>query len=336
MPNVSELTGRQKAAVLMIALGPEVSSRVLKHLREDEIEDLTLEIAGMRRVFPDVKDMVLEEFSEMYQASDFISRGGVDYAREMLSKALGEERAEAILHRLTSSLQVRPFDFARRTDAAQILSFIQNEHPQTIALIMAYLEPDQAGIILSALSPDLQVEVARRLSVLDRTSPEVLREIEAQLEKRLSSFVTEDFSVAGGLEAAVNVLNNVDRGTEKTILDALEESDPDLVDEIRKRMFVFEDIVRLDDRSIQQVFREVESRVWALALKTAGEEVSERIYRNISKRAGEMLREEIEYMGPVRLRDVEEAQQTIVAAIRRLEDAGEIVIYRGGEDEVVV
>ena len=201
---------------------------------------------------------------------------------------------------------------------------------------MAYLEPDQAGIILSALSPDLQVEVARRLSVLDRTSPEVLREIEAQLEKRLSSFVTEDFSVAGGLEAAVNVLNNVDRGTEKTILDALEESDPDLVDEIRKRMFVFEDIVRLDDRSIQQVFREVESRVWALALKTAGEEVSERIYRNISKRAGEMLREEIEYMGPVRLRDVEEAQQTIVAAIRRLEDAGEIVIYRGGEDEVVV
>ena len=276
MPNVSELTGRQKAAVLMIALGPEVSSRVLKHLREDEIEDLTLEIAGMRRVFPDVKDMVLEEFSEMYQASDFISRGGVDYAREMLSKALGEERAEAILHRLTSSLQVRPFDFARRTDAAQILSFIQNEHPQTIALIMAYLEPDQAGIILSALSPDLQVEVARRLSVLDRTSPEVLREIEAQLEKRLSSFVTEDFSVAGGLEAAVNVLNNVDRGTEKTILDALEESDPDLVDEIRKRMFVFEDIVRLDDRSIQQVFREVESRVWALALKTAGEEVSER------------------------------------------------------------
>ena len=336
MPNVSELTGRQKAAVLMIALGPEVSSRVLKHLREDEIEDLTVEIAGMRRVFPDVKDMVLEEFSEMYQASDFISRGGVDYAREMLSKALGEERAEAILHRLTSSLQVRPFDFARRTDAAQILSFIQNEHPQTIALIMAYLEPDQAGIILSALSPDLQVEVARRLSVLDRTSPEVLREIEAQLEKRLSSFVTEDFSVAGGLEAAVNVLNNVDRGTEKTILDALEESDPDLVDEIRKRMFVFEDIVRLDDRSIQQVFREVESRVWALALKTAGEEVSERIYRNISKRAGEMLREEIEYMGPVRLRDVEEAQQTIVAAIRRLEDAGEIVIYRGGEDEVVV
>lgn len=336
MARDTKLTGKQKAAVLMIALGPEVSAKVFKHLREDEIEDITVEIASMRQVAPEDRDRVMREFENLRQANEYISQGGIEYARDVLRKALGEEEAESILERLTSSLQVRPFDFARRADPSQLLNFIQNEHPQTIALIMAYLNPEQAGIILSALPPDRQVEVAKRLSVLDRTSPEVLQEVEAMLEKRLSSFVSQDYTVAGGIEAAVEVLNNVDRATERTILEALEESDPDLADEIRKRMFVFEDIVRLDDRSIQQVFREVDSREWALALKTASEEVSARIFKNISKRAGEMLREEMEYMGPVRLRDVEEAQQKIVAAIRRLEDAGEIVIARGGEDEVVL
>lgn len=336
MARDTKLTGKQKAAVLMIALGPEVSAKVFKHLREDEIEDITVEIASMRQVAPEDRDRVMREFENLRQANEYISQGGIEYARDVLRKALGEEEAESILERLTSSLQVRPFDFARRADPSQLLNFIQNEHPQTIALIMAYLNPEQAGIILSALPPDRQVEVAKRLSVLDRTSPEVLQEVEAMLEKRLSSFVSQDYTVAGGIEAAVEVLNNVDRATERTILEALEESDPDLADEIRKRMFVFEDIVRLDDRSIQQVLREVDSREWALALKTASEEVSARIFKNISKRAGEMLREEMEYMGPVRLRDVEEAQQKIVAAIRRLEDAGEIVIARGGEDEVVL
>lgn len=336
MARDTKLTGKQKAAVLMIALGPEVSAKVFKHLREDEIEDITVEIASMRQVAPEDRDRVMREFENLRQANEYISQGGIEYARDVLRKALGEEEAESILERLTSSLQVRPFDFARRADPSQLLNFIQNEHPQTIALIMAYLNPEQAGIILSALPPDRQVEVAKRLSVLDRTSPEVLQEVEAMLEKRLSSFVSQDYTVAGGIEAAVEVLNNVDRATERTILEALEESDPDLADEIRKRMFVFEDIVRLDDRSIQQVLREVDSHEWALALKTASEEVSARIFKNISKRAGEMLREEMEYMGPVRLRDVEEAQQKIVAAIRRLEDAGEIVIARGGEDEVVL
>lgn len=331
-----KLTGKQKAAVLMIALGPEVSAKVFKHLREDEIEDITVEIASMRQVPPEVRERVVTEFRNLCQANEYISQGGIEYARDILRKALGEEEAESLLARLTSTLQVRPFDFARRTDPSHLLNFIQNEHPQTIALIMAYLAPEQAGAILSALPPDRQVEVAKRLSVLDRTSPEVLREVESMLEKRLSSFVSQDFTAAGGIEATVEVLNNVDRGTERTILEALEESDPDLADEIRKRMFVFEDIVRLDDRSIQQVFREVDSRDWALALKTASEEVTARIFKNISKRAGEMLREEMEYMGPVRLRDVEEAQQKIVAAIRRLEDAGEIVIARGGDDEVVI
>ena len=216
------------------------------------------------------------------------------------------------------------------------MNFIQNEHPQTIALILAYLHPEQAGLILSSLSPELQVDVARRVASLDRTTPEVLQEIESTLEQRLSAFVMDDYTVAGGVESIVDILNMVDRATEKTILDSLEEEEPELAEEIRKRMFVFEDIILLDDRSIQKVLREVDSKDLAMALKTASEEVASRIYKNMSKRAAEMLREDIEYMGPVRLRDIEETQQRIVATIRRLEDMGEIIIARGGEDEVIV
>ncbi|NLJ85989.1 MAG: flagellar motor switch protein FliG [Firmicutes bacterium] len=333
---LSELTGRQKAAILLIALGPDVSARVFKHLREDEIEDLTLEIAAMQRVEPEHKDAVMVEFQELCLASEYISQGGIEYAKEVLEKALGSDRAHEVIARLTASLQVRPFDFARKADPSQLLGFIQNEHPQTIALIMAYLQPEQAGIILSALPADRQADVARRLATLDRTSPDVLREIESTLERKLSSFMIQDFTAAGGVESAVEVLNRVDRVTERTIMDTLEEEDPELADEIRKRMFMFEDIVKLDDRAIQQVIREVDSRDWALALKTVSDDVANAIYRNMSKRAGDMLKEDIEYMGPVRLRDVEEAQQRIVSTIRRLEETGEIIISRGGEDEIIV
>ncbi|NMB44869.1 MAG: flagellar motor switch protein FliG [Firmicutes bacterium] len=332
----SELTGKQKAAILLITLGPDVSARVFRHLREDEIEDLTLEIAALPRVEPEYKDAIMSEFHELCLASEYISQGGIDYAKEVLEKALGEERAHEVITRLTASLQVRPFDFARKADPAQLLNFIQNEHPQTIALIMAYLQPEQAGIILSALPAERQADVARRLATLDRTSPDVLGEIEGTLERKLSSFMIQDFTAAGGVEATVEVLNRVDRVTERTIMDTLEEEDPELADEIRKRMFMFEDIVKLDDRAIQQVIREVDTRDWALALKTASEEVSSRIYKNMSKRAGDMLKEDIEYMGPVRLRDVEEAQQRVVSTIRRLEETGEIIISRGGEDEIIV
>lgn len=333
---LSELTGRQKAAILLIALGPDVSARVFKNLREDEIEDLTLEIAAMQRVEPEHKDAVMVEFQELCLASEYISQGGIEYAKEVLEKALGSDRAHEVIARLTASLQVRPFDFARKADPSQLLGFIQNEHPQTIALIMAYLQPEQAGIILSALPADRQADVARRLATLDRTSPDVLREIESTLERKLSSFMIQDFTAAGGVESAVEVLNRVDRVTERTIMDTLEEEDPELADEIRKRMFMFEDIVKLDDRAIQQVIREVDSRDWALALKTVSDDVANAIYRNMSKRAGDMLKEDIEYMGPVRLRDVEEAQQRIVSTIRRLEETGEIIISRGGEDEIIV
>jgi len=333
---LSTLTGRQKAAILMISLGPEISSEIFKHLTDEEIEQLTLEIANLRRVDVATRSEVLEEFHEMALAREYIARGGIEYARELLEKGLGAEKANEIINRLTASLQVRPFDFARKTDPAQLLNFIQHEHPQTIALILAYLHAEQAGQILSALPPELQVEVARRLATLDRTSPEVLEEIEATLERRLSAFVMQDYTAAGGIDVAVEVLNRVDRATEKTIMDALEEQDPELAEEIKKRMFVFEDIILLSDRDIQQIIREVDTAEWALALKTASEEVSERIFKNMSKRAAEMLKEEMEYLGPVRLRDVENAQQKIVSIIRRLEEAGEIIVVRGGEDELVV
>jgi len=330
------MSGKQKAAILLVSLGPELSASVFQHFREEDIEDLTFEIASLGRIQPEVSDAVLEEFHKLMLARVYLEQGGIEYARELLEKALGPDKAQDIINRLTASLQVRPFDFARKADPSQLLNFIQNEHPQTIALILAYLHPEQAGMILSSLPPDLQIDVAKRLATLDRTTPEVLREIEGALEERLSAFVVDDYTSAGGIDAVVDVLGMVDRSTEKTIIDSLEEQEPELAEEIRKRMFVFEDIITLDDRSIQKVLREVDSKDLALALKTASEEVASRIYRNMSKRAAEMLKEDIDYLGPVRLRDVEETQQKIVAVIRRLEDTGEIIISRGGEDEVIV
>lgn len=254
----------------------------------------------------------------------------------MLEKALGKDHAQAIINRLTSSLQVRPFDFARRADPSQILNFIQNEHPQTIALILSYLEAEQAGMILSSLPQEMQADIARRIATMDSTSPEVISEVEAVLERKLSSTVTQDFTETGGVDAVVEVLNGVDRATEKTILDALEIQDPELAEEIRKRMFVFEDIVTLDNRSIQRIVRDCENEDLILSLKVSSEEVKEVLYRNMSQRMAESFQEEMDVMGPVRLRDVEEAQARIVSIIRRLEDSGEIIIARGGGDDIIV
>lgn len=332
----SELTGKQKAAIMLITLGPDASAQIFKHLREDEIEKLTLEIANQRKVSQEQKDRVLAEFHQLCMAKEYISTGGIDYAREIIEKALGPEKAIMIINRLTSSLQIRPFDFARKTDPSQLLNFIQNEHPQTIALIMAYLQPDQSSIILSALPPDRQVDVAKRIALMDRTSPDVIKDVERILERKLSSLVTQDFTAAGGIDSVVEVLNRVDRTTERTIIENLEIQNPELAEEIKKRMFVFEDIVLLDDRSLQLVLREIDSKDLALALKASSSEVAEKIYKNMSKRASEMLREEIQYMGPVRIRDVEEAQQKVVNVIRRLEDSGEIIVSRGKGDEIIV
>jgi flagellar motor switch protein FliG len=268
-------------------------------------------------------------------SKQYINQGGIEYAREVLERALGPQKAMGIINRLTSTLQVRPFDLIRKTDPGQLLNFIQSENPQTIALIMAYLDPDQAAIILSALPQDRQADVAKRIATMDRTSPEVIKEVERVLERKLSSVVSQDYTSSGGVQAVVEVLNRVDRGTEKTIMDTLEVQDPELADEIKKLMFVFEDIIQLDDRAVQLVLREIDSKELALALKGASEEVKNKIEKNMSKRAAEILRDEMQYMGPVRLRDVEEAQQRIVTVIRKLEDAGEI-IARGGGDEIVI
>jgi len=330
------LTGKQKAAILLISLGPDVASSVYKHLSEEEMEKLTLEISNVRKVDSQSKEEVLEEFHNIAIAQDYISQGGIGYAKTVLEKALGPEQASIIINRLTSSLQVRPFDFARKADASQILNFIQNEHPQTIALILSYLEPEKAGQILSELPQQMQTDIAKRIAIMDRTSPEVISEVEAILEEKLSATVTQDYTQTGGIESVVEVLNGVDRATEKTILDALEIEDPELAEEIKKRMFVFEDIVTLDNRSIQRVIRECDNEDLLLALKISSEEVKEILFRNMSSRMVETVKEELQYMGPVRLRDVEEAQMKIVSIIRRLEDTGEIIIARGGGDDIIV
>ncbi|MBP8613400.1 MAG: flagellar motor switch protein FliG [Firmicutes bacterium] len=331
------LTGREKSAILLITLGPDLSAQIMKHLREEDIDVLTLEIASIRKVEQDTKDRVLEEFNDMCLAQEYLEEGGIDYARTLLEKALGKEEAQHVLARLTSSLQVRPFDTVRKADPAQILNFLENESPQTIALILSYLHPSQSAEIMSSLEPDLQVEVARRISIMDRTTPDIVKEIERVLERKILSMAGQDYTQAGGISAVVEILNNVDRQTEKTILSALEMEAPDLAEEIKRRMFLFEDIVYLDDRSVQRFLRDVDlGRDLPLALKTASEEVKNKIYRNLSSRAAETLKESIDYLGPVRMRDVEEAQQRIVSVIRRLEEQGEIIIGRGGGDEIVV
>ncbi|NSW82407.1 MAG: flagellar motor switch protein FliG [Syntrophothermus sp.] len=330
------LSGKQKAANFLIFLGPEKSAKIFKHLNESEIEELTLEIANVRKISGDRVDDVFREFYEMALANQYIAQGGIEYAKELLEKALGPQKAVEILSRISASLQVRPFDFARKTEPAQLLNFIQAEHPQTIALVLAYLEPEKASIILSALPPDKQSDVARRIALMDTTSPDAIKEVERVLERKLSSVIPHEVTSAGGVKSLVEILNRVDRATEKTILEALEVQDPELAEEVKRLMFVFEDIVTMDDRSVQRVLREVESHDLALALKGASDEVAIKIFNNMSKRAGEMLREDIQFMGPVRLRDVEEAQQRIVNIIRKLEDAGEIVIARGGGDEIIV
>ncbi len=330
------ITGLQKAAILLISLGPEKSALIFKHLKEEEIEELTLEIANTRSVTPQIKETIINEFYEVCLAQQYIAEGGIGYAKELLEKALGAEKAVEVLNRLTASIQVKPFEFVRKTDASQLLSFIQDEHPQTIALILSYLGPTQSAMIVSALSPEQQVEVARRIATMDRTSPDVIKEVEKILESKLANLVNQDYTIIGGVDHVVEILNTVDRGTEKHIMETLEIEDPELADEIRKKMFVFEDILLLDDRAIQRVLRDVDNNDLAIALKGSNEEVQTAIFNNMSKRLAVMIKEDMEFMGPVRMKDVEEAQQKIVNTIRKLEDSGEIVISRGGGDEIIV
>ncbi|MCF6460549.1 flagellar motor switch protein FliG [Clostridium sp. Cult3] len=330
-----QFDGKEKAAILLISLGPEKSAEIFKHLSEEEIEELTLQIANTRMVSSEEKKEVIEEFYQIALAQEYISEGGINYAKEILERAVGPDKAVDIINRLTSSLHVRPFEFIRKADPNQLLNYIQNEHPQTIALILSYLNPGQAAQILASLPPEKQGEVTRRIAIMDRTSPEVVKEIEKVLETKFSGMLSQDFTTTGGVQSVVDILNSVDRGTEKFIMEELDIRDAELSEEIRRRMFVFEDIVSLDNRSIQRITREIDNSQWAIALKGASEEVKEVVFANMSKRLVEMIKEDIEFMGPVRIRDIEEAQQNIVNIIRKLEEDGEIITPRGG-DEIIV
>lgn len=333
----NKLTGVQKAAILFITLGPEASAGIIKKLPENEIQKITYEIANITGVKSDQRHAILEEFIEINKAKDYIIEGGLEYARNLLSKALGTPRAKEILEKVTEATQqYRPFAIARKADAHQLLNVISNEHPQTIALILCYLQPEKSAQIMSALTEEVQSEVAYRVATMSNTSPMVVKEIEKVLDSKLSSVVRSDISVIGGVETLVDILNQVDRSTEKNITEGLEREDAELAEKIKQSMFIFEDIVSLDDVSIQRVIREVETKELALALKGCSEDVAECIFRNQSKRASAALKEDMEFLGPVRLMDVEKSQQKIVSIIRRLDEAGEIVISRGGEDAIIL
>lgn len=337
MARGDKLSGVQKSAVLFITLGPEISSNIVKKLPENDIQKITFEIANTTKIKPELKDAVIDEFINLNKAKDYILEGGSEYAKNLLSKALGVQKAMEIMEKVgEATQQYRPFGVARKADSQQLLSLIMNEHPQTIALILSYMQPEKAGQILSGLPVEIQSDVARRIANMKSTSPTVVREIEEVLEKKLSTVIRSDLATIGGIGSLVQILNQVDRGTEKNIIEHLENDEPELAEKVRSSLFVFEDVIGLDNASIQRVIREVDTKDFALALKGSSEEVADAIYKNMSKRAAATLREDIEYLGPVRLVDVEKAQQNIVNIIRRLDEAGEIIIARGGGDAIIV
>lgn len=331
----NQLTGRQKAAIVLISLGADLAGRVLVHMKESEVERLTREVLAMEKVTEDIKQQVLDEVYELALARNIITPGGANYAKEMLEKGLGREQADEIWSRLSALHQNQRFRFLQEIDPGQLLNFIQGEHPQTIALLVSYLSPGLAATIISSLSIELQAEVSMRVATMDRTSPEILEGLENLLKTKMASVITQEFSAAGGVEYLVRVLNNVDRATERRILEYLDQADAQLAADVRKLMFTFDDLILLDDRSLQRLLREIDNRDLVLALKGASEELRGRIFRNQSSRAAQMLKEELDVMGPVRIRNIEEAQQRIANIVRRLDEAEEIVIAGKGEDAFI-
>ena len=330
------LTSKERAAILLISLGKEYSAELYKHLSEEEISDMTLSITTTRRVETEVREQIIDEFYEMCLAQKYIMEGGIDFAREILEKAVGADRAEEMIRKLSSSLQVRPFDFIKRVDSNQILNVLHNEHPQIIALVLSYIEPKQAAQIIASLPIDKQTEIISRISKMGSASAEYVMETERILERKITSMGYTDNIAIGGVDAIVDIVNSLDRSSEKNILESLDVSDSELADDIRKRLFVFEDIAKLNNVTVQRVLREINNTDLAVALKMATDDVTKTIFSNVSKRLQEMIKDDMDVMGPVRVRDVEEAQQRIVNVIRRLEDDGEIVIARGEGDELIV
>lgn len=331
------MTATQKVAALLIVLGPATASEVLKNITDDDLlEQITLDIASLNKVPTELLNSILEEFKAIFQASNYLSAGGMDYAKELLEKAYGGDQAKKILDRLVVLMNSNPFQFFNEADPGQLATSFQNENPQLIALIMAYLKPEHSAQVLNYLPPEVQADVAVKIADMDTTNPEILSEIEKIVESKFSSVVVQDFSKAGGVEALANILNRADRATERNVIELLEIQSPQLAEEVRELMFVFEDIITLDDRAIQRVLREVDTKDLAMSLKGTKEDVKEKIFKNMSERAQEMLRDEMEYMGPVRAREVQEIQTKIVGIIRTLEVAGEIIIAReNNEDELI-
>jgi flagellar motor switch protein FliG len=330
--------GRRRAAALLIALGPELAADVMRTLPEEDISRLTWEIVGIGSLDQKEREDIMSTFYETLVGRDFVSVGGLEYAQDMLTRAMGKDRADEIVAKLSVQSGARPFQFLQQVDPKDLVNFIQTEHPQVVALILAYLPTEFASVLLQRLPEDSQAEVSVRLAIMERTSPDVLEDIESAMRARLGTIFAprQELTAAGGIDAVVELLRKVDLQTEKVILDGLEKTDPETANEIKKRMFVFDNITLLDDRSIQRVLREIDSKDLGLALKGASDEVRERIVSNMSERAGKMIEDDMAALGPVRMRHVEEAQGRIVAAIRQLEEAEEIFVMRGGEDDLLV
>lgn len=329
------IPGKAKAAILLVFLGPETSGPIMQALTDQEIETLTIEIAKQRKVSTEEKLSVLLEFESLFMARKFYAEGGLETAKRLLEKTVGPGKALEILAKMGTSLQLQPFEAARTADPSQLATLIQNEQPQLIAMIMAYLQPEKAAVVLQSMDHDTQLEIAKRLALMDKTSPEITREVENFLEEKLSSIVGQDLTSVGGIDTVIRVLNAVDRSTEKNIIETMEVQEPVLAEEIKKKMFVFEDVVLIDDRGLQRLFKEIDQKDLSIALKGVTDEVKEKFYKNMSKRAAEMLKEDMAYMGAVRMRDVDQAQQRIVQLVKKLEAKGEIIVSRPGEEEMI-
>lgn len=335
--NNKESAGVRKAAILLLTLEQDVAASVMKQLSREQLEEVSREIASMGEINPEQRNSVFREFYNLVLANNYVSEGGLEYAKALLRKSMPEGEADKMIKQVTQQVATTPFAFLQKAESENLLTFIQDEHPQTIALILAHLNPAKASEILVGLPSQKQIEVVKRIANMEQTNPEVIKEVERGLEHRLSDIVSQTFEKAGGVDAVAEMLNLADRSTEKSIMEGLEAEDPDLVESIRRLMFVFEDILLVNDKGIQSVLKEVENDTLSLALKTASEELRQKIFKNMSERAAQLIQEDMQYMGPVRVSDVEAAQQKIVDIVRRLEDAGEIVISgRGGGAEMVV
>ena len=333
---VESVTGDRKAAILLVSLQTEVASQLLASMDREDVERISMEIARLGEVSSEQRLRVLEEFYQTNLARRYIEEGGIDYARTLLEKSLPPDEAASVLRGLEQSIQMTPFHFLQKAEAASLVTFVQDEHPQTIALILAHLQPKQASEILATLPAKKQIEVVKRVARMGQTTPEAIRQVEKGLEAKLSSIVNQDLERAGGVESIAEILNLIDRATEKTILETLEEEDAQLVDRIRRLMFVFEDILLIDDQGIMEILKRIDKKSLAVALKGSTDELKTKFFRNMSQRAVEMLKEEMEYLGPIRVKDVEKAQHEIVEVVRALEEEGVIVIGGAGGDEYVV